>query len=509
MDYYTRSLKIYEEIGDKIGIAISINNIGIIYKEQGDYAKAKALKIKEEIGDKRSIASSLSNIGGIYMVKGDYAKALDYQSRSLELREEIGDKIGIAESLNGIGVFYFEKGDYTKAISYGERALKIAKEVGYISSINRASHSLYESYKATGQYSKSLEMHELHITMKDSLLSEENERAIIQQEYKYNYEKEKLADSLVQIETDLKSELAHQDQIRTKDKTRNILIGSGLLVLLLAGGLFSRVQFIRKSNQKLEVEKENAETEKNRAERSEHFKSQFLANMSHEIRTPMNAVLGMTSLTLDTKLTPLQSKYLNGVKKSSENLLVIINDILDLSKLEAGKMELEKIPFKLSEQIEQVHDTLRFKAEEKALSFETHINDDVPEVLIGDPSRLNQILINLCGNAIKFTDKGSVKINVSTSNEGTVLFKITDTGIGIPKDKLGTLFSAFQQVEAGTSRKYGGTGLGLSISQTLVELQGGEIKGFGIVTLFFVNNSNVVYRNGNADFIPDFFVYLQ
>jgi len=250
------------------------------------------------------------------------------------------------------------------------------------------------------------------------------------------------------------------------------------LVLLLAGGLYSRVQYIRKSNARLEVEKENAEFEKNRAERSEHFKSQFLANMSHEIRTPMNAVLGMTELTLDTELNEKQEKYLSAVKKSSENLLVIINDILDLSKLEAGKMELEQIPFKISEQIEQVHDTLRFKAEEKGLVFESKIDKDVPEVVVGDPSRLNQVLINLCGNAIKFTEKGrvSLSVGVSPGSDGKLIFKVKDTGIGIPKDKVGTLFSAFQQVEAGTSRKYGGTGLGLSISQTLVELQGGKIK---------------------------------
>jgi len=192
----------------------------------------------------------------------------------------------------------------------------------------------------------------------------------------------------------------------------------------------------------------------------------------------MNAVLRMTSLTLDTKLNAKQNKYLSAVKKSSENLLVIINDILDLSKIEAGKMELEKIPFRLSEQIQQVHDTLRFKAEEKGILFETKIADDVPDVLIGDPSRLNQILINLSGNSIKFTGKGKVRINVEKvpETETSMKFRVSDTGIGIPKDKLEELFAEFQQVDASTSRKYGGTGLGLSISKTLVEMQNGKIE---------------------------------
>ena len=200
--------------------------------------------------------------------------------------------------------------------------------------------------------------------------------------------------------------------------------------------------------------------------------------MSHEIRTPMNAVLGMTNLVLETPLSRKQKKYLEAINKSSQNLLVIINDILDLSKLEAGKMELERIPFNIEDSIQQIKDTLRFNAEEKGLKLITIISDDVPRFLMGDPSRLNQILINLAGNAIKFTEKGSVKILVEndTAIKGAVKFRIIDSGIGIPPEKLNLLFQSFQQVDSSTSRKYGGTGLGLTISKTLVELQSGKIS---------------------------------
>ncbi|HKL39193.1 MAG TPA: ATP-binding protein, partial [Cryomorphaceae bacterium] len=214
-----------------------------------------------------------------------------------------------------------------------------------------------------------------------------------------------------------------------------------------------------------------------RAEESEKHEQQFLANMSHEIRTPMNAVLGMTNLLLDTSLDEKQVKYLKAINTSSKNLLVIINDILDLSKLEAGKMEIERIPFRIRDVIENVSETNRFKAEEKGLNFEINISPDIPDVVKGDPTRLNQIITNLCSNAIKFTEKGRITISVDQPKESHFIsFRVIDTGIGIPEDKLHLLFSNFKQVDSSTFRKYGGTGLGLSISKTLIELQGGKVE---------------------------------
>ncbi|MFT5778556.1 MAG: signal transduction histidine kinase/CheY-like chemotaxis protein [Crocinitomicaceae bacterium] len=272
-----------------------------------------------------------------------------------------------------------------------------------------------------------------------------------------------------------------------------IFVVGGMLFLYLIVKLNSR-RLVRE-NAKLEnvITERTAEVteQKERAEQSEAFKQQFLANMSHEIRTPMNAVMGMTNLVLGTPLKPKQKDYMEGIKKSSDILLHIINDILDLSKIEAGKMELEEIDFSLSDFIEQIRKTLQHRASDKGLELMTSIKPDVSDIILGDPVRLNQILINLTGNAIKFTEKGSVAIEVTKVDNG-VRFAIVDTGIGIPKDKLETVFESFSQANASDTRKFGGTGLGLSISRQLVELMGGGItieseEGFGTTFSFVVD----------------------
>lgn len=223
----------------------------------------------------------------------------------------------------------------------------------------------------------------------------------------------------------------------------------------------------------------DAEIARERAEQSKKFKEQFLANMSHEIRTPMNAVVGMTNLLLKSELAPQQLKYLKAIKQSADNLIVIINDILDLSKIEAGRLEFENVDFSLAEAMNGVLNTIMFKAEEKDLYVRTEISENLPQVLQGDPVRLNQILLNLASNAVKFTETGGITIQVShegaVGDKVKVKFSVTDTGIGIPEDRLDAIFESFSQADSTTTRKYGGTGLGLTISKQLVELQGGQI----------------------------------
>ena len=237
---------------------------------------------------------------------------------------------------------------------------------------------------------------------------------------------------------------------------------------------------LRETLEQMEIQNVELDLAKKRAQEAARIKSEFLANMSHELRTPLNGVIGFTRLTLKSELNPTQRDHMLTIERSANNLLTIINDVLDFSKLEAGKLILESIPFPLRNSLDEVVTLLAHSAHDKGLELTLNIKNDVPDNVIGDPLRLQQVITNLVGNAIKFTENGNIDIHVErrsiSNNKVQIEVQIRDTGIGIPERDQSRLFQAFRQADASISRRHGGTGLGLVITQRLVNEMGGDIS---------------------------------
>ncbi len=315
------------------------------------------------------------------------------------------------------------------------------------------------------------------------------------------------------LRTSIKNELIESGIIRNREqivrtKTGKLITTLYSSIVLDIDGRKCSLDIVNDISERKELENQLiAATEK--AQQAVRSEERFLANMSHEIRTPMNGIIGMVNLLAQTQLNDEQKEFASWIKDSSEILLTIINDILDISKINAGQMAIEKTPFSIYDVLRNLNMSMELKAKEKNIKFHTHMDLSIPQKVVGDPVRLFQILLNLAGNAVKFTEQGEVTIIINKQKEDNdniyLEFLIKDTGIGIDPEKLPTLFEPFVQASPDTTRKYGGTGLGLSISKRLVEMQGGTISaeselGKGSVFSFRVNYKK--YVPGAKQYVP-------
>ncbi|MFV1885120.1 MAG: tetratricopeptide repeat protein [Balneola sp.] len=513
LQYFLRVLEVRQEIEDLSGVARIQNNLGILYKNLGDFERSlqfhsASLESKKEQGDSLGIARSLNNIGEIFQQQEKISDARSYFEESLELMLPLGFKEGLAAIYNNLGEVNKLEGDISKAIQFHEQSLLIEKELGNssgvgfsymniaslfllvdqpeiaiknykeavlyfkqvndLSGLQNAYKDLASTYSELENFQESLHYFQLQSGLKDSLVSVERNRQIAELQTKYESEKQKQ-----EIELLNERSAMQEAQISQQAKIRNLLVVITALLFVLAFILYKSNKTRKKANTLL--------VQKNRQiEEATELKAQFLSVMSHEIRTPMNAVVGMTNLLLSENPREDQKGYLDTLLFSSNNLLSIVNDVLDYNKAESGKVELESINFRPLFLLSGIYQSFYHESVKKGIHFKIEHEELIPEFLKGDPTRLTQILNNLISNAVKFTEEGSVVVDVSladqTETTATVNFRITDTGIGIPADKVDAIFESFIQASRETHRKYGGSGLGLAITKKLAELYGSTIN---------------------------------
>jgi signal transduction histidine kinase/class 3 adenylate cyclase/CheY-like chemotaxis protein/sugar phosphate isomerase/epimerase len=520
LEYQEKALSAAKVIDNDVMVSIAYSNIGGIYMEKKEYAKAleyflESLKIAEELNIARIMSSNYNSVGDAYRGLKNYDKALEYINKSYRMSKEQGNKPGMTKSLKHMSELYISKAESTglteslerdylqKAVNYGTESLSLAQEDNSLLDISDAYEVLYKAYKGLGDVGKALDnVIKFHDT-KDSLLNVEKTRSINEMDARYQSEKKQLEIEKLESEKELQDQLF---AIQKKQARRNTLIMwfsiAGFLVIFVLA-IIQFIQFKQKQrankllsqqkkviedkNEKLEQlveevtrQKEEISTERGisqRLKQIDEMKDDFLAKTSHELRTPLNGIIGIAESLYDGvagEVSKQMAKNLALIISSGKRLTNLVNDILDFSKMQNNELSLHKKDVDLKSHFDVVMELIKPLTKGKDLKLINNIPADFPRA-DADEDRLQQIIYNLVGNAIKFTDAGSMKVSAKKV-DGMLAVSVSDTGIGIPKNKLADIFTSFEQVEDTDTRSYNGTGLGLTVSKNLVELHGGEIS---------------------------------
>lgn len=523
LELYQLSLKSASLEGDSTALARAYNNIAVVYSKQRKFAEAisyftktkeigalnkdlesvangelgigiqqlrkgdtldgiasleKALQIHEETNNLRGIAFVTNSLSSTYLRRKDFKTADRYLKRSFDLYTQLRQKRGLGQVLVHMAQSRHLQQKWAEAEIYTRDALKIwtelndAEYLGALSQLRAAHAEHFGNYKEALKYTRQAEAY------KDTLSKKRDSEATLRTAMQMEYEKKALEDSLKREEQETILGLQRKQEAESREselkaqRSLTYILGVGLfLLLVMLFFLYRQYQAKREANQLILAQKDKVEA-------ADRAKSEFLAVMSHEIRTPMNGVIGMTELLMGTELGAEQQRYLKNIQQSGDALLTLINDILDFSRIEAGKLQMETLSFNLRDCVHEAVDLLAYNGFQKGLEMLLRIDPACPREITGDPARFRQVLINLLGNAIKFTSEGQIKTEVHVQNrddEVLLYCTISDTGIGISPDKQHSLFKSFSQADSSTTRKFGGTGLGLAISSRLVNLMGGDI----------------------------------
>lgn len=449
---YLQVRQIEQEIGaDDRNTASTLNNMATIYCRLDDYQNAlncglQSLILAKKTAAKVFEASILDTLGTIFLKMSNYAQALIYFEHSLAIGKEIGDKNTSAVTLLSIGKLYLKQKD-AQSLEYLLQAKRVAQEIDAKSLLYDCHLALSEAYQQQGQYLKALEHHKEYHAVKESVFHEKADNKLKSLQITHRTESARRETEIYR----LKNEELEQE-IRERKRIEGALVEA----------------------------KEDAEVAKKKAEVANQAKSDFLSNMSHELRTPLNGILGYAQILKENpNLAHSQRNGLDIIYQSGYHLLTLINDILDLSKIEARKMELMPTDFHLITFLESIIGIIRMRAEEKDVWFKFEGQEALPSGVRADEKRLRQVLINLLSNAVKFTDKGRVTLRIKALEDNittsTLRFEVIDTGVGMGAAELKKIFMPFEQV-GDKKRRAEGTGLGLAITRQLVSLMGGEIK---------------------------------